>query len=70
MRNALVLSRHFHRLVLGSVIPKSIYLRNFTMASTDLQPAAGNGKTNTWQGLGAAEFDLRSLYLIALFSLH
>lgn len=32
------------------------------MGSTDLQSAGGNGKTNTWQGLGAAEFDLRSEY--------
>ncbi|GAM33945.1 hypothetical protein TCE0_013f01211 [Talaromyces pinophilus] len=30
------------------------------MGSTDLQSTGGNGMTNTWQGLGAAEFDLRS----------
>ena len=62
MRNALVLGRRFHRSVLGSVIAKPTHLRKFTMGSTDLQSAGGNGKPNTWQGLGAAEFDLRSKY--------
>lgn len=62
MRNALVLGRRLHRSVLGSVIAKPIHLRNFTMGSTDMQSAGGNDKPNTWQGLGAAEFDLRSEY--------
>jgi threonine aldolase len=60
MRNTLVLGRRLHRSVLCSVIAKSIHLRKFTMGSTDLQSTGGNGMTNTWQGLGAAEFDLRS----------
>ncbi|EED22772.1 alanine racemase [Talaromyces stipitatus ATCC 10500] len=60
MRNAFFLSRGFHRLAFCLIIPKPIHLRKFTMGSTDLQSAGGNGKTNTWEGLGAAEFDLRS----------
>lgn len=62
MRNALVLGRRFHRSVLGSISAKPTHLRKFTMGPTHLQSGVGNGKPNTWQGLGAAEFDLRSKY--------
>lgn len=62
MRIALVLRQSFPRSVLSSVIAKPIHLRKVTMGSTGLQSTSGNGKANTWQGLGAAEFDLRSKY--------
>lgn len=62
MKNALILGHRFTRVLLRSVTEKPIHLRRFTMGSTDLRSASGNGKPNTWQGLGAAEFDLRSKY--------
>lgn len=60
MRLALVLGRRLPRSRYRSLVAKPIYSRRFTMGSTGLQSAGGNGKTNTWEGLGAAEFDLRS----------
>jgi threonine aldolase len=56
MRTAVFLARRIHRLRFGSIATKNITLRNFAMAAT----SGENGKTNSWQGLGAAEFDLRS----------
>lgn len=34
--------------------------QKFTMASMATPPNAANGKHTTWEGAGAAEFDLRS----------
>jgi hypothetical protein len=55
----------YRRLPSSIIVPGAKYYtnpcRHFTMASSALKSVNGdNGKTNTWQGVGAAEFDLRS----------
>lgn len=65
------LVQHINRVALRTITPRRITLRNFTMGSTDSQSAGGgNGKTNTWQGLGAAEFDLRSRFTLDISFWH
>ena len=61
MRSVVSLTSCFHRLQLPRVATSAVILRRFAMATAGPHSVGGgNGKTNSWQGLGAAEFDLRS----------
>lgn len=60
MRNAIALSRRINCLQFGAIATKTFVSRKYTMGSITTDSAGANGKINSWQGLGAAEFDLRS----------